>query len=164
MTSVLQQSTRTKDFEAISCAHPVTLELWPQRHLQRDVNKTVSLLAVPLPESVLHSLSKMQLPNLEKSEIGPDIGPEIGPEIGPGIGSKICPKIGPEVSPEIGQKSSIPVSLPLIIRRQASKEVLSENMEVIENINKNNQSVDEILVSEKGSKYDVQNTGDLSLL
>ena len=160
MTSVLQQSTRTKDFEAISCAHPVTLELWPQRHLQRNFNKTVSLLAVPLPESVLHSLSKMQLPYLEESEIGPDIGPEIGP----GIGSKICPKIGPEVCPEIGQKSSIPVSLPVIISRQASKEVLSENMEVIENINKNNQSVDEILVSQKGSKDNVQNTGDLSLL
>ena len=35
MTPVLQQSTRTKGFEAISCAHPVTLELRPQRHLQQ---------------------------------------------------------------------------------------------------------------------------------
>ena len=115
---------------------------------------------IPLPKSVLRSLSKMQLPYLEKSEIGPDIGPEICS----GIGSKICPKIGPEVCPEIGQKLSIPVSLPVIISRQASKELLSENMEVIENINKNNQSVDEILVSQKGSKDNVQNTGVLFLL
>ena len=128
--------------------------------LCEGLDKTVSYWPVPLPKSVLRSLSKMQLPYLEKSEIGPDIGPEIGP----GIGSKICPKIGPEVSPEIGQKLSIPVSLPLIISRQASKEVLSENMEVIENINKNNQSVDEISVSEKGTKKDVQNSGVLFLL
>ena len=35
MTPVLQQSTRTKGFEAISCAHPVTLELRHQLHLQQ---------------------------------------------------------------------------------------------------------------------------------
>ena len=103
------------------------------------VDQTVPLSAVPLPESVMRSLSKMQLPYLEKSEIGPDIGPEIGP----GIGSKIGPEIGPEVCPEISQKSaqtsSIPVLRPMIISRR----------------------VDEILVSEKD---DVQNTGVLFLL
>ena len=35
MTQVLQQSTRTKGFEAISCAHPVTLEHQHQPHLQQ---------------------------------------------------------------------------------------------------------------------------------
>ena len=103
------------------------------------VDQTVPLSAVPLPESVMRSLSKMQLPYLEKSEIGPDIGPEIGP----GIGSKIGLEIGPEVCPEISQKSaqtsSIPVLRPMIISRR----------------------VDEILVSEKD---DVQNTGVLFLL
>ena len=142
-------------------AQPIDIRISPGVGVRTEgLDKTVSYWPIPLPKSVLHSLSKMQLPHLEKSEIGPDIGPEIGS----GIGSKICPNIGPEVCPDIGQKLSIPVSLPVIISRQASKEVLSENMEVIENINKNNQSVDEILVSQKDSKDNVQNTGVLFLL
>ena len=100
----------------------------------KGVDQIVPLSAVPLPESVMRSLSKMQLPYLEKSEIGPDIGPEIGP----GISSKI----GPEISQKSAQKLSIPIPRPMMISRR----------------------VDKILVSEKGAKDDVQNTGDLSLL
>lgn len=128
-------------------------------------------------QGLIQSLLKEQvlLPYLEKSEISPDIGPEIGPGIGSKISPEIGPKIGPDIGPEFGlqigqkmfkksdQKSEIPAPTPLILSRQASKEFLYENKK-LEKINKNNQSVDEILVSEKGSKKDVQNTGVLFLL